>query len=132
MRRAAIYGTAIVLFHMLVTLIHGAAHSELHIGLSRAELTFVRIVILLCPLVAMGLLWTPWRTSGLVVLTLSMAGSLLFGLYHHFMVTGPDHVGQQTPGLWANAFGITAYGILMIEAFGTYAGVHLLLRRDGR
>ena len=132
MKRTAIYGTAIVLFHLLVTLIHGAAHSELHIGLSRAELNFVRIVILLCPLVAMGLLWTPWRNPGLVVLTLSMAGSLLFGLYHHFLVMGPDHVGQQIPGLWASTFGITAYGILIIEAFGTYAGLHFLLKRDGR
>lgn len=132
MKRAAIYGTAIVLVHSLVSLAHGAAHWKLHIDLSRPGTYFVLIVIGLCPLAAMGLLWTPWRTPGLVLLTLSMAGSLLFGVYHHFLVMGPDHVGQQSPGLWATTFGITAYGILITEALGTYAGWHFLLRSGRR
>ena len=53
MKSAAIYGTAIVLCHAIVTLVHGVAHSELHIGLSPAEIGFVLVVVGLCPLVAM-------------------------------------------------------------------------------
>jgi len=110
MKHAAIYGSAIVVCHAIVSLVHSVAHSELQIGLSPTETGFVLVVIGLCPLVAMGLLWTSWKTSGLVLLVLSMAGSLLFGLYHHFLVMGPDHVGEQIQGLWATTFALTAYG----------------------
>ncbi len=127
MKRAAVYGTVIVLFHAMVSFVHGIAHSELHIDLSRAESYFVLLVIGLSPLVAMALLWTSWRTPGLVLLTLSMAGSLLFGVYHHFVVMGPDHVGEQVPGLWATTFAITAYGIAVAEALGIYVGLRFLL-----
>jgi len=130
MKRASIYGTAIVVCHAIVSLVHGVAHSELHIDLSRTETCFVLMVIGLCPLVAMGLLWTRWRTSGLVLLVSSMAGSLLFGLYHHFLVMGPDHVGEQIPGLWATTFALTAYGILITEGLGIYVGLWFLFRKQ--
>ena len=129
MNRAAIYGTAIVVCHAIVSLVHGLAHSELHIELSRTETGFVLIVIGLCPLVAMGLLWTSGRMSGLVLLVLSMAGSLLFGLYRHFLVMGPDHVGEQAQGFWATTFALTAYGILLTEGLGIYVGMRFLLRK---
>ena len=58
MKRASIYGTAIVVCHAIVSLVHGVAHSELHIDLSRTETCFVLMVIGLCPLV-------PWDCSGL-------------------------------------------------------------------
>jgi len=123
------YGTVIVLFHAVLSLAHGVAHSELHIDLGRAETYFVLIVIGLCPLVAMGFLWTSWRTAGLVLLILSMAGWLLFSVYHHVVVMGPDHIGEQIPGLWATTFAITAYGIHVAEALGSYVGLRLLLRK---
>ena len=65
MTHAAIYGSAIVVCHAIVSLVHGLAHSELQIGLSPTETGFVLVVIGLCSLVAMGLLWTSWKTSGL-------------------------------------------------------------------
>ena len=86
MKHAAIYGSAIVVCHAIVSLVHGLAHSELQIGLSPTETGFVLVVIGLCPLVAMGLLWTSWKTSGLVLLVLSMAGSLLLR-FQPFMAT---------------------------------------------
>jgi len=89
----------------------------------------VLIVVGLFPWVAVGLLWTSWRTSGFVLLVLSMAGSLLFGLYHHFLAMGPDHVGEQIPGLWATTFALTAYGILITEGLGVYVGLRFLFRK---
>src|SRR5574342_362227 len=98
MKRAAIYGTGIVVAHLLVTIVHGLAHSRLRIELSPAGRLFVIVVIILSPLVAGIVLWTSRQRTGLGLLTLSMAASLLFGLYKHFVAMGPDRVGEQLPG----------------------------------
>jgi len=126
-RRAASYGTAGVLTHLLVNLVHGAAHRELRIELSAAEIVFVVVVNLAGPLLAMALLWTPWQRLGLALLAVTMAGSLVFGLYHHFVVMGPDHVAAQIGGLWGTTFVITACLLFIVEALGTYIGVRFLV-----
>ena len=110
-KRMAMYGTVVVACHALVGLAHGAAHSQLHIGLSPRQAWFVLLVVWVCPLVATVMLWTSRRGSGFTLLALSMAGSLLFGLYHHFVAKGPDHVGHQMAGSWATTFAFTAYGL---------------------
>jgi hypothetical protein len=127
-QRAAAYGTAIVLFHLLINLVHGAAHRELHIDLGAPETVFVAVVILAGPLLAMTLLWTAWQRLGLGLLALTMAGSLVFGLYHHFVAMGPDHVGAQAAGFWGTAFEVTAGFLLLAEAVGTYLGLRYLYR----
>jgi uncharacterized membrane protein YdbT with pleckstrin-like domain len=66
----------------------------LHFDLSAPESAFVEAVILVGPLLAMALQWT-------------MAGSLVFGLYHHFVAMGRDHVGAQGAGMWGGTFVIT-------------------------
>jgi hypothetical protein len=126
--RAARYGTAIVLVHLAVNLVHGAAHRELHIDLSAAEMFFVGVVILIGPLVAMVLLWTPWQRPGLGLLALTMAGSLFFGLYHHFLAMGPDHVAAQGPSAWGTTFAVTAWALLLAEAVGGFVGLRFLKR----
>ena len=120
------YGTVIVLVHLLVNIVHGLAHRELHIELGLAAMLFVICVIMLCPLLAMGLLWTPQRRLGLILLAFSMAGSFLFGLYNHFAAIGPDHVGKQASGPWGTTFVLTAYLLLLTEALGSYIGLHFL------
>ena len=65
---------------------------------------------------------------GLFLLSFSMGGALLFGLYHHFVAQGPDNVGSHGPGFWAATFTISAYGLLVLEAMGTYAGLYFLSR----
>jgi uncharacterized membrane protein YhfC len=129
MRRAATYGTGLVFAHSLINIVHGAAHLKLHIELSLLAKLFVVGVILLCPLLAGALLWTAQQRFGLTLLTLSMAGSLIFGLYHHFVVMGPDHVRAQASGPWAITFAVTAYLLAITEATGTYIGVRFLCRR---
>jgi hypothetical protein len=124
--RAAKYATAIVIAHLLVNIAHGVAHGELRVGLPPSGSVFVIVVVLILPLVAMVLVWTAKKRSGLILLSLSMFGSLLFGLYHHFLVASPDDVRSQPFSLWGNVFVLTAYGLLITEAIGAYVGVHFL------
>ena len=126
MDRRAAYVTAIVGVHLLVNIAHALAHRELHVGLALPASIFVIVVVLIVPLLAMGLLWTAEKRLGLMLLSLSMSGSLLFGLYHHFLAMGPDHVDSQPWSPWGLAFGLTAYGLLITEAVGTCAGIHFL------
>jgi hypothetical protein len=126
MNRSAMYATAIVVAHLLVNIVHGLAHSELHVGLAPLASIFVIVVVLVCPLLAMALVWTAEKRLGLILLSLSMLGSLLFGFYHHFLVASPDHVHSQPSGGWGTTFVLTAYLLLITEAIGTYVGVHFL------
>ena len=121
------YGTAIVLVNLLINMVHGAAHLKLQIDLNGAEKLFVAVVILAGPLLALALLWTPWQRLGFALLALTMAGSLAFGLYHHFMAMGPDHIGAQVAGVWGTTFVITACLLFLAEALGTYIGVRSLI-----
>jgi hypothetical protein len=124
--RSAKYATAIVVAHLLVNLVHGLAHRELRVGLAPLDSIFVTVVVLIFPLIAAGLLWTAEKRLGLILLSLSMFGSLLFGLYHHFLAVSPDHVHSQPPTAWGITFVLTAYLLLITEAIGAYIGVHFL------
>ena len=117
-----------MLAHLMVNIIHGTAHRELGVELDPAAMLFVIGVILLSPVFAMVLLWASQKRLGLVILTLSMAASLVFGLYNHFAVRGPDHVGEQAPGPWGTVFVLTAYLLFLSEAIGTYMGIYFLYR----
>ena len=67
------------------------------------------------------------KRLGLILLSLSMFGSLLFGLYHHFLLAvSPDHVHAQPTTPWEMTFVLTACGLLLTEAIGTYMGFHFL------
>jgi len=124
--RSAKYVTAIVVAHLLVNIAHGLAHRELRVGLDPPASIFVIVVVLVSPLLAMALVWTTTKRPRLILLSLSMLGSLLFGLYHHFLVASPDHVRSQPLSLSGNIFVLTAYGLLITEAIGAYVGVHFL------
>ena len=124
--RAAKYATAIVVAHLLVNIAHGLAHHDLQVGLPPSGSIFVIVVVLVCPLLAMGLVWTAKKRLGLILLSLSMFGSLLFGVYHHFLVASPDHVRSQPASAWGIIFVVTAYLLLITEAIGAYVGIHFL------
>jgi len=124
--RTAKYATAIVVAHLLVNIAHGRAHRELQVRLDPPASIFVIVVVLISPLLAMALVWTTKKRIGLILLPLSMFGSLLFGLYHHFLGASPDHVRLQPASPWGIAFVLTAYGLLIAEAIGAYVGVHFL------
>jgi hypothetical protein len=126
MNRPAAYVTFLVLVHLLITVAHGAAHRELEIGLNSSGNAFVGLVVVIAPLLATWFVWGPRRRFGLALLAAAMGGSLLFGLYHHFLVEGADHVHSQSRSPWGHVFVITAYGLLITEALGTWMGMHLL------
>ena len=126
MNRSAKYATATVVGHLLVNIVHGLAHRELHVGLAPLAPIFVIVVVLVFPLIATALLWTVEKRLGLILLLLSMFGSLLFGLYHHFLAVSPDHVHSQPASAWGTTFVVTAYLLLITEAIGTYVGVNFL------
>ncbi len=124
--RANKYGTVFVVAHLFINIVHGAAHRELHVTLPPAGMLFVIVVILLGPLLALALLWTSQKRLGLLLLTGSMAASAVFGLYHHFLVRGADHVSAQPPGPAGIVFVVTAYLLFLSEALGTVLGLYFL------
>jgi hypothetical protein len=120
------YLGVLVVAHLLTNIAHGAAHRELHVTLPPAGMLFVIIVILLCPLLALALLWTSQKRLGLLLLTVSLAASSVFGRYHHFLARGSDHVSAQAPGPAGAVFVATAYLLFLIEALGASVGLYFL------
>ena len=115
----------IVAAHLVVSLIHGAAHAGAAVPLSALQNAFVWIVIMAGPLVALWLVWTG-RSFGPELFLVSMAGSLVFGLVNHFVIESPDHVSHITSATWRLPFQLTAAALAVLEAAGTAVGIRLL------
>jgi hypothetical protein len=122
MQRFSKYGTAIVVIHALLAMVHGSAHTHLGISLNLGQNLFVVIVIMLAPLVSMILLWTRLRRLGAAVLFLSMAGSLVFGVAYHFVVVSNDHLLHLPAGDWQVVFQATAVLLFISEICGCWIG----------
>jgi hypothetical protein len=121
------YATWIVLLHVLVNVLHGLAHFENSTWLSLFGNAYVTVVIFLAPLLALLLLYSRWQRQGAWLLALSMLGALIFGLWNHFIVSGPDNVAQVPPGPWHLPFLITSILLALLEATGTAIGVWCLI-----
>ncbi len=117
---------AAIVLHLAVVLIHGAAHDQLKIGLSPAGNIFVYAVILVAPIIAAGLLLSPYSRAGAWLLAVAMAGSLAFGAYNHYMAMSPDHVTQTPDTTWGMIFRATAALLIVTELLGLFAAAHLL------
>jgi energy-converting hydrogenase Eha subunit A len=124
--RSAKYTTLIVVAHLLANVAHGFAHRELRVGLTPSGSFFVIVVVLVLPLLAMGLVWISKKQLGLILLSSSMLAALIFGLYHHFLAAGADHIHSQPSSAWGVTFVFTAYALLITEAMGTYVGINFL------
>lgn len=117
---------AVVLIHLGVSLVHGAAHSGAQVTLGPAATLFVFIVILAGPLLGLAVsARLPQIGSSIVAAT--MAGSLVFGLVNHFIIPGTDHVAHVVPA-WRTLFGSTAALLVVTEAAGAVIGVRSALR----
>jgi hypothetical protein len=116
--KTAIAGTIVILAHTVALVFHSLAHVKLGIFLGLLANVFIYVVIVAAPLVALILLWTRWQKAGLWLLFLSMLGSLLFGVYNHFLVDSPDHVGNVPHDHWGMIFAISAIALAIIEAAG--------------
>ncbi|HEY7097605.1 MAG TPA: hypothetical protein VH437_12830 [Terriglobales bacterium] len=130
--RSALYATAtIVLIHLLVNFAHGWAHRQLEIGLTTFQSAFVIIVVLALPLLALQMVWAARIPAGLRLLSASMFAALMFGLYHHFLLAGPDHIHSQPDSTSGAIFVVSSYLLLITEAIGTYIGIHFLRGEQG-
>ena len=123
MLRSRILGTVAVLAHLAVMMLHGQAHDKLSVGLSSWQNIYVLVVIAIAPLVAMLLLWTRFTRPGLLVLVVSMAASLIFGVVYHYIVVSPDHVSHLPPGDAQGQFRVTAMLLVLTELFGVVVGL---------
>ncbi|SRR6266853_3515478 len=118
MRRAL---TAVVLVHLLVSVVHGTAHSGAGVELGPSGSLFVYIVILAGPLVGLILsIRTPRLGAWIVALT--MSGSFVFGVVNHFIIDGTDHV-THVAAAWRTSFTVTAALLAAFEAAGAAIGV---------
>lgn len=105
---------------------HGLAHVEIPVALSLVQSLFVGIVIFLAPIIAVGLLWTQFYRLGSWLLLSSLTGSLLFGIYNHFIVISPDHVSQVSFEGWGMLFQVTAILIVIADGLGCWMSVWTL------
>ena len=110
--------TFLVLVHFAVLIAHGSAHSHLSIGVSTWQKAFIAIIIFVVPLVATMMMWSRRRKLGVIVLGLSMAGSLAFGVSNHFLIAGPDYALGLFHSNWRSVFQATAVLLALIEAGG--------------
>lgn len=118
---------AIVLAHLIISVVHGMAHTQAHVPLSRAANLFVFVVILAGPLVGLALTW-PTARFGSWVIAGAMAASLVFGLVNHFVVASPDHVAHVDPQ-WRPLFATTAGLLAVTEALGTVLAIRVVRER---
>jgi hypothetical protein len=114
--------TTIVVVHLAVSLVHGAAHSGAAVPLSALQNVFVWVVILAGPLAALWMIRTG-RPLGPELLALTMGGSLVFGIVNHFVIESADHVAHITSDAWRLPFQVTAVGLALLEAAGTAVGI---------
>src|SRR5260221_507337 len=110
------YATAIVVLHTLVTLVHGAAHVSESVYGSVLDTIFIVVVIWFAPIGAILLLQMRRWQMGSIILLVAMAGSLLYGVYNHFILPGPDNVVSFPAGVWQGYFQATAVHLCRIAA----------------
>jgi hypothetical protein len=115
---------ALILTHLVISTLHGAAHQAAMVTLSTLGYLYVVVVITLMPLAAAALLFTRKQKLGTVLLALSMLGSFIFGFWFHFLSHTNDNV-TQVHGPWHSTFLLTAIALAAIELAGTIAGFRL-------
>jgi hypothetical protein len=122
---------AVVVLHFAIVVLHSIAHQVLPVKATPAQLAFIIPVIIVAPVLA-GFLLSKFNTAATVLLTASMIGSFVFGVYYHFIADTIDHVNHVAhlqPAFWSQMFQITAYLLAISEVFGAAIGFILLSRQ---
>jgi amino acid permease len=122
MNRNAVLAALIVITHHAISIVHGWAHKWLGVDLEPWQWAYVYSVIVAAPLVAMVLYFTRWQRVGALLLGLSMLGSLLFGVYFHFIAVSHDNISHLPEGDAQGLFVATAFLLVPVEAAGTVLG----------
>src|SRR3954469_9750918 len=127
LRLTLIVAIALIVTHLVISTIHGAAHQGAMVNLNTFGYIYVLVVITIAPVVAGVLLLTRKRSSGALLLAVSMLGSFVFGFWYHFLSATNDHISQ-VRGEWQPTFLWTAIALAVIELAGTATGF-ILYRR---
>jgi hypothetical protein len=125
---------AIVAIHFVVVVLHSIAHQKLPVDATPAQLAFIVPVIVVAPLIA-AMLLLKFEKAGMVLLTVSMLGSLIFGVYYHLIADTIDHVGRvayREPHFWSQMFVSTSYLLALSEAAAVAVGLLWLTRQTQR
>jgi hypothetical protein len=125
LKRAALW---LIAFHFLIVILHSVAHTVLSVKATPAQLAFIIPVIILGPLIA-ALVLSKFKRAGTLLLTASMLGSFVFGLYYHFIANTIDHVAHVArlqPAFWSQMFQPTAYLLAVSELLGVAVGASSL------
>ena len=73
-----------------------------------------------------GLVISMWaKLFGAVVIALTMAASLIFGVVNHFIIDSPDHVSH-IAAPWSRLFAITAVLLAITELLGMVVALRLV------
>ena len=121
----------VVAIHFVVVVLHSIAHQTLPVNATSAQLAFIVPVIVVAPVVA-AIMLPKFERAAMVLLTASMLGSFLFGVYYHFIADTIDHVAHvahREPLFWSQMFQITSYLLAITEAAGLAVGLVSLLRQ---
>lgn len=130
-RSLKLIALSVVVFHFVIVVLHSIAHQVLPVKATPAQLAFIVPVIIVAPVLA-GFLLSKFNTVGTVLLTASLIGSLVFGIYYHFIADTIDHVAHVAhlqPVFWSQMFQITAYLLAISELFGVAIGTISLSRQ---
>jgi|SRR5215207_11766591 len=122
---------AVVAFHFVVVVLHSIAHEVLSVKATPLQLAFIIPVIIVAPVVA-GIMLLKLERFGMMLLTTSMIGSFVFGVYYHFIADTIDHVAHVAhlqPAFWSQMFQATAYLLAISEILGAASGLVWLLRQ---
>ena len=114
----------VVVAHLIISLVHGMAHTEARIPMSTAANIFVIVVILAGPLVGLSLLWR-FERAGRGLIAATLLASFLFGLVNHFLLVSPDHVAHVAARV-RPLFTVTAALLAMTESLGAVFAVRLV------
>lgn len=112
----------VVLVHLVVSGIHGLVHLVIPVPVSLLQAVYIGGVITLMPLLAVRELTQNHFSRGFWLLFGSMLGSLLFGVYNHFIAISPDHVAHVPDHSTVPVFQATALTIMLLEAIGIVIG----------
>ncbi len=123
--------TLLIAVHHAIAYIHGGAHTDLAIVMSVFQNAFIYFVILLVPLAGAVLTWMSRPRIGLWAVIIGMAGALIFGVTHHYMLVSPDHIAHlpaATPYVH-DTFIWTAGAMAMVEGACAMLAAYFLGRR---
>jgi hypothetical protein len=123
MRKATVYGTAMVLLAMAANLLHAVSHAVQGVlSLEAWQWGYVVGVIFVSPIIAAALLWTRFRLVGAWLLLASMVGSFVFDFAYHFLIPGPDNVFTLQPGAWLIPFRVSSVMLVAVSGLGSLVG----------